>query len=1087
MLRSRYRYGVFALVIGLTSISSYGADFFWVPIEATGSHSIDGNMITLQGGGQTVTLEMKLSGWDPEEDGPPLGAYQFTIDGTGYSSGNGDPLVPTGWPATPANGAFIDSSRTDYVFNGVTSIPAVATITLDYEYGAVIMGSGKTDGGLDYYAGTLLIDVPAGANGVYTIDVVDNDSFTFIRDEIGFLIEPLDKSPAIIFVACISDANCADGNLCTDDDCLPSQLCDNPINYDDSVECCDPTTGNLEPLDDDNDCTDDVCNTADGSVSHDPMPEGTDCGGPPLGPCDAQDTCNASAVCIENFASAGTPCGSSADTDCTDPDTCDGSGGCDPNDEPFGTSCGDPSDTDCTDPDTCNSTGTCLANHADNGDPCDDGLFCTIDEACLSGACSGGSFACDDDVSCTDDTCDDVLDVCYNEPNDANCDNGQWCDGVEICDPIDDCVISPGTVPDCDDLVDCTDDSCDDVADVCRNIPNDANCDNGLWCDGFEWCDPIEDCQDGTEVDCDDEIDCTSDSCNDIIDECVNTPNHEECPDDGLFCNGDEICVVGVGCDHSGNPCGGPCDEELDTCLCDAPIVEAAGPRYLAVSLQPPDSEAPQAIMVRGACTAGIARYVGAPVPFELLGYSGPTVQAGVLVDDPADAVFLTPAEWGDPVYITGESVTPATQFEIWADCGWPGNPAYSDMTTAWTWKLGDVDNNTVVNFTDVLLGVEAFKGNYLSITLAGADLHDCVPNLLLNMVDILWTLMVFQGRDADSFCPDWGDCPMCYPVDCDDDSACTDDSCDIETGDCINELNYNPVTRCCDPDTGVTTMINDSDPCTIDVCDPDTGEVSHNPMVCNDGDDCTLDECVAGSCEFTDFTTIVCDDNSDCPPESAGCAGHCTCPDAPAARMIWRPVESDGAYTLNDNEIIIPPGGAQVTIELHVANWDPDHNGDPLLEYFATGVSEGSFTSGSTGMLGLAEIPCEGDEDCSEPNHVPPSSCEGSGFCDAHAAYYVDPYDPDYVFFDLAVIPVANPVNLYIASLLTGNPVLPVADTGAEKYAGTLIVDVSSDASGTFTIGFNPDTQVTVMGDGDHNAILPITLIPGLITISGP
>lgn len=35
----------------------------------------------------------------------------------------------------------------------------------------------------------------------------------------------------------------------------------------------------------------------------------------------------------------------------------------------------------------------------------------------------------------------------------------------------------------------CTDDSCDEVGDTCVNTANDANCDNGLFCDGAETCD----------------------------------------------------------------------------------------------------------------------------------------------------------------------------------------------------------------------------------------------------------------------------------------------------------------------------------------------------------------------------------------------------------------------------------------------------------------------------------------------------------------------------------------------------------------------------------------------------------------------
>jgi len=46
----------------------------------------------------------------------------------------------------------------------------------------------------------------------------------------------------------------------------------------------------------------------------------------------------------------------------------------------------------------------------------------------------------------------------------------------------------------------CTDDSCDEVNNVVVNTPNNANCDNGLFCDGAETCDAVLDCQPGAPV-----------------------------------------------------------------------------------------------------------------------------------------------------------------------------------------------------------------------------------------------------------------------------------------------------------------------------------------------------------------------------------------------------------------------------------------------------------------------------------------------------------------------------------------------------------------------------------------------------------
>lgn len=57
----------------------------------------------------------------------------------------------------------------------------------------------------------------------------------------------------------------------------------------------------------------------------------------------------------------------------------------------------------------------CESQPKADGIACDDGLYCNVGEACLSGACTGGSaLSCDDGESCTADSCDEALDTCLN-------------------------------------------------------------------------------------------------------------------------------------------------------------------------------------------------------------------------------------------------------------------------------------------------------------------------------------------------------------------------------------------------------------------------------------------------------------------------------------------------------------------------------------------------------------------------------------------------------------------------------------------------------------------------------------------------
>ena len=66
-----------------------------------------GSRLILTGTGQEVTLNLEMSEWDPEQDNNPLlGAFQATVDSSGYTSGSGTALIPLGWPNSPELGAF---------------------------------------------------------------------------------------------------------------------------------------------------------------------------------------------------------------------------------------------------------------------------------------------------------------------------------------------------------------------------------------------------------------------------------------------------------------------------------------------------------------------------------------------------------------------------------------------------------------------------------------------------------------------------------------------------------------------------------------------------------------------------------------------------------------------------------------------------------------------------------------------------------------------------------------------------------------------------------------------------------------------
>jgi hypothetical protein len=113
----------------------------------------------------------------------------------------------------------------------------------------------------------------------------------------------------------------------------------------------------------------------------------------------------------------------------------------------------------------------------------------------------GGDPDCDDGVDCTEDTCNEAADGCNHSPDDAACDDGSFCSGAETCDATDGC--QPGEEPDCDDGVDCTVDDCDADADDCVSLPDDDACGAGEVCDADDdcRCDPLgADCADCGDV-----------------------------------------------------------------------------------------------------------------------------------------------------------------------------------------------------------------------------------------------------------------------------------------------------------------------------------------------------------------------------------------------------------------------------------------------------------------------------------------------------------------------------------------------------------------------------------------------------------
>jgi hypothetical protein len=237
-------------------------------------------------------------------------------------------------------------------------------------------------------------------------------------------------------------------------------------------------------------------------------------------------------------------------------------------------------DSECDDANACNGVETCVAGVCLPGAPvvCDDAVGCTTD------TCDPGTGACSaaaDDARCPVGLMCDRIDGCIAPrpcESDAGCDDGVFCNGAERCDPSFGC--RRGDVPNCDDGFACTVDVCDATSDACVSTAADSACDDGLICNGAELCAPGgagadgEGCVAGTPFVCDDGVACTRDVCDEMVGGCVWQPDATSC-DDGVFCNGAEVCSPSSGCAPGVAPecrdsigCTvGRCDVTLDACV----------------------------------------------------------------------------------------------------------------------------------------------------------------------------------------------------------------------------------------------------------------------------------------------------------------------------------------------------------------------------------------------------------------------------------------------------------------------------------------------------------------------------------------
>ncbi len=366
----------------------------------------------------------------------------------------------------------------------------------------------------------------------------------------GPYAECFDTSPG-----CTSDTDCATGDACTLARCVGGACEQRPVDCDDLDPCtegwCEPSDGcHFERQPGCGECmTSDDCPPVGacatvacmgGLCTYEPRPEGAT--------CDDQNACTVADAC-----KAGACGGSPKSCDDADPctaDLCDKeTGACGWSPIPGCGSCG--ADAACDDLNPCTADvcvgGWCQHEPLDGGaagEPvaCDDGDACTTNDRCEGGMCQGWKpVACDDADPCSNDWCDPQ--------------EGCRHDGQCACSDASDC---PGAGP-------CVVVTCEAEACAYAPLTDGTACDDGSGCTLDDMCQAGA-CHGGWA--CGDDDACTSD-------ECAFDPvtGGQACANVPLVCDDQNACTADT-CDAVGHPElgseGGCVFTPIPGCVCEA-------------------------------------------------------------------------------------------------------------------------------------------------------------------------------------------------------------------------------------------------------------------------------------------------------------------------------------------------------------------------------------------------------------------------------------------------------------------------------------------------------------------------------------